>query len=122
MGIQISSLCCCKINKKKDEEMENDSNDDESEKNENPSELVNIKNLKSYVNYKNFSSLSKSESKGSNMEDSLINTGQNLKKRSNFLLLRKDEENKKSNDLSKNNDNRKVRFRINSIKALHQFF
>ena len=122
MGIQISSLCCCKINKKKDEEMENDSNDDESEKNENPSELVNIKNLKSYVNYKNFSSLSKSESKGSNMEDSLINTGQNLKKRSNFLLLRKDEENKKSNDLPKNNDNRKIRFRINSIKAPHQFF
>ena len=123
MGIPISSaLYCCK-NNKKDEEMEKDSNDDdESERKENPSELINLKDLKSYVNYKNFSSISKSESRGSNIEDSLINSGQNLKKRSNFLLLRNDDEKKKLSPDNLNNADKKVKFNIDSIKSSNHFF
>ena len=126
MGQETSALCCCKKNKI-DEEMKNDSNDDESERNENPEELINLKDLKSYVNYKNFSSISKSESRGSNIDDSFINSGQNLKKRSNFLLLRNDDEKEKlsSNELLQINKNpdKKVKFRINSIKSSSsQFF
>ena len=92
MGNSVLS-CCSNMKKETELKKEEESSEGKSEKGENPNELSDLNNLKLYVNKKN--SMFKAISNGSvsEGEESFLESGKTLKKQTNFLLLRNEENN-----------------------------